>query len=100
METKVQLQDPANVEKAAQELAKLKEPISVFIVSCSKDEKYLGNHQQNFQISQILTLIKTIFFFTEQRVIFHLIINKSWVSDEVLKGLEDLGGLMASERVK
>ena len=98
METKVQLQDPANAEKAAQELTKLEEPIAVFIVSCSKDENYLGNHQQKFQISQILTLIKTIFFFTKQRVIIHLIINKYWVSDEVFKGLEDLGEVTESRR--
>ena len=70
-----------------------RDPIHIFIVSCSKDEKSAGNEDQTNMVSQISTMVKTINFFTIRDINIHLITNMVWVFEEVKKeveGIEDI----------
>ena len=65
-------------------------PIPIFIVSCSTEEKSPQNEGQINMISQITTMLKTINYFTTRHLTIYLITNKLWVFEEVKKGVEDL----------
>jgi hypothetical protein len=83
-------------EKSHNSTSEPRNPIPIFIVSCSQDEKSPENEGQITMISQITTMIKTINFFSTRNIDIHLITNKFWVFDEVnkrVKALENIGNI-------